>query len=158
MKDQEFKKYHLLTKNTMSSDHHIFRATGSLYRKNSKSDPSYMLSGGCVFIDHVSGYVIINHQVSISATENVKEKITFDREAQSQVVAIKGYHTYNGIFSASEFVEDLLNKQKNIRFSGSGDSYQNGASCSTIKKLIITARTMLMYAAMRCPEDILAIV
>ena len=32
----------------------------------------------------------INHQVAINATETVKEKITFEREAQSQGVAIKG--------------------------------------------------------------------
>ena len=77
-----------------------------------------MLSGGCVFIDHASGYVSINHQVAIIATKNVKTKLTFEREAQSLGVVIKGYHTDNGIFNASEFMEDLLKKQQNIRFIG----------------------------------------
>ena len=70
-----------------------------------------MFSVGCVFIDHVSGYVRIKHQVAIKATETVKKKLTFEREAQSQGVAIKGYHTDNGIFKASEFMKELLKKQ-----------------------------------------------
>ena len=59
-----------------------------------------MLSGGYVFIDHASGYMSIKHQVAINATETVKAKLTFEREAQSQVVVIKGYHTSNGILNA----------------------------------------------------------
>ena len=60
-----------------------------------------MFSGGCVFIDYAIGYVIIKHQVAINATETVKAKLTFEREAQSQGVEIKGYHTDNGIFNPS---------------------------------------------------------
>ena len=60
-----------------------------------------MFSGVCVFIDHASGYVIIKHQVAINSTETVKEKLTFEREAQSQGVVTKGYYTDNGIFNYS---------------------------------------------------------
>ena len=60
-----------------------------------------MFSGRCVFVDHASDYVIIKHQLAINATETIKGKLTFDREAQSQEVVIKGYHTGNGIFNAS---------------------------------------------------------
>ena len=63
-----------------------------------------MYLGGYVFIEYASGYVIINHQVAINATETVKAKLTFEREAQSQGVVIKGYHTDNGIFNSSDFM------------------------------------------------------
>ena len=69
-----------------------------------------MLSGRCVFIDHSSGFVRIKHQVDINATGNLKSKLTFEREAQSKGVGIKGYHTYNGIFNASDFMEEMLKK------------------------------------------------
>ena len=77
----------------MSSDHYISRDPGRIYYTKGKSDPSDMLSGGCVFIDHVSGYVSIKNQVAINANETVKAKLTFEREAQSQGVVIKVYHT-----------------------------------------------------------------
>ena len=47
---------------------------------------------------------MINHYVDINATEIVKSKITFEMEDQSKGVVIKGYHTDNGIFNASEFM------------------------------------------------------
>ena len=86
-----------------------------------------MFSEGRVFIDHVSDYVSIKHQVAINATENVQAKLTFEEEDQSQGVAIKGYHTDIGIFDASKFMEERLKKQQKIRFSGASASYQNGA-------------------------------
>ena len=79
-----------------------------------------MFSGGCVSIDHARGYMSIKHQVDINNTETVKAKLTFDSEVQSQGVAIKGYYTDNGIFNASYLMEDMLNKQQNIRFNGAG--------------------------------------
>ena len=69
---------------------------------------------------------------------------------------IKGYHTDNGIFNASEFMEELLKKQQKIGFSGAGTSNQNGAAERTIKTVVTMEMTMLMHAALRCPEDTLS--
>ena len=55
------------------------------------------------FIDHASGYVRINYQVAINATETAKAKLNFDREAQSQKVVIKGYHTIMGSSMSHSF-------------------------------------------------------
>ena len=104
MKYQDLKKDHLLTVQMVSEDHYISRAPGRLYHTKGKSDQSDMFSGGCVFIDHASGYVSIKHEVAINVTETVKAKLTFERKAQSQGVVIKGYHTDNGILDASEFM------------------------------------------------------
>ena len=69
MKDQELKKDRLLPGHMVSADNYISRAPGRLYHTKGKSDQYYMLSEGCVFIDHASGYVSIKHQVAINATE-----------------------------------------------------------------------------------------
>ena len=84
MKEKELKKDHLLPGHVISVDHYISRAPGRLYHTKFNSDPSEMFSSGCVFIDHASVYVSINHQVAINTTETVKAKITFERTAQSQ--------------------------------------------------------------------------
>ena len=83
MKEQDLKKDNFLTEQVVSTDHYILQDPGRLYHTKGKSDTSEMFSGGCVFIDCASGYVIIKHQVSISATETVKAKLNFDRESQS---------------------------------------------------------------------------
>ena len=46
--------------------------------------------------------------MAINANETVKEKLTFEREYQSQGVMINVYHTENGIFNTSNFMEDLF--------------------------------------------------
>ena len=114
-----------------------------------------MFSGGCAFIDHASGYVIIKHPVAINTTENVKAKLKFEKEDQSQGVEIMGYHTDNGIFNASEFIEEPLKKNQMIKFSGAGASHQNGAAESAIKTVVTTSRTMLTHGTIICPEDTL---
>ena len=103
MKEQDLKKDHLLPGNMVSADHYISRAPDRLYHTKGKSDQSDIFSVGCFFIDHANGYVSIKNQGAINATETVKAKLTFEREAQSQGVVIKGYHTDNGIFNSSEF-------------------------------------------------------
>ena len=95
----------------------------------------------------------IKNQVAINSTETVKAKLTFEREAQSQGVVIKGYHNDNGIFNSSEFMEELLKKQQKIRFIGAGASHQNMAAERAINTVVTMARTMLMHATIRCPED-----
>ena len=94
----------------VSEDHYISRAPVRLYHTKGRSYPSEMFSGVCVFIGHESSYASIKHQVDINTTETVKAKITFEREDQSHGVVIKGYHTDNGIFNDSEFMEELLKK------------------------------------------------
>ena len=78
MKEKDLKKDHLLPGNMVSTDQYISRAPVRIYHTKGKSDPSNMFSGGCVFIDHVSGYVSIKQQVSINATETVKTKLSFE--------------------------------------------------------------------------------
>ena len=72
MNEQDLKKDHLLPGPMVSADHYISWAPCRLYHKKGKSDQSDMFPGGCVFIDHSSGYVSINHQVAINATKTVK--------------------------------------------------------------------------------------
>ena len=82
MKEQDLKKDHLMPGQVVSAYNYISQDSGSLYHTKGKPDPSDMLSGGCIFIDYASGYVRIKHQVAINATETVKAKLTFEREAQ----------------------------------------------------------------------------
>ena len=81
---------HILTEHMVFAYHYDFLDPGTLYHTEFKSYPSKMFSGICVFIDHAGGYVSTKHQVSINAPEYVKVKLVFEREAQSQRVAIKG--------------------------------------------------------------------
>ena len=116
-----------------------------------------MYSGGCVLIEHESGYMRIKHQVAINATENDKEKLTFEMEDKSQGVMINIYHTDNGIFNTSKFMEKLLNKQQKISFSGASASHQNGSAERTTKTVVTMESAILIQAWMICHKGKLSI-
>ena len=99
----------------------------------------------------------IKHQVDINASETFKEKITFEREDKSQVVMINLYHTDNGIFDVSHFMEELLKKQQKIRFVGVSASHKNGEADRTTKTVVIMEISVLMQAWMIFHKDILSI-
>ena len=63
--------------------------------------------------------------MAIKATENVKAKLTFEREDKSQGVMINEYHT--DILNTSKFMEELSKKHQKLRFSAASASHQNGA-------------------------------
>ena len=136
MKDQQLKRYHLMPLHMVSVDHYISWAPGRIYHIKFKLDPQKLFLVGCVFIDNASGYVRIKHKVDINDTETVNEKLTLDSEDQSQGLVIKGYHNDNGIFNALQFMQQLLKKQQNIRFSGAIASHKNGAVESFIKTVV----------------------
>ena len=99
----------------------------------------------------------IKHQVAINATENIKEKLTFEREEKSQGVMINVYHNDNEIFNTSKFMEELLKKQQKTRFSGASASHQNGAPERAIKTVVNMESVILMQAWINCHKDTLFI-
>ena len=99
----------------------------------------------------------IKHQLAINATETGKEKLTFERKDKSQGVMINVYHTENGIFNTSKLMEELLKKQKKIRFSGTITSHQNGAAERAIKTVVNMESVILMKARMICHKYTLSI-
>ena len=52
-------------------------------------------------------------------------------------------------------MEELLKKQKKIRFSEAGASHQNGATERAIKTVVTMERNIFMHAELRCPEETL---
>ena len=70
---------------------------------------------------------------------------------------INKYHTENGIFNTSKFMEEMLNNKQKIRFSGGSASHQNGASDRAIKTVVTMESAILMQAWMICHKDTLFI-
>ena len=66
---------------------------------------------------------------------------------------INVYHTDNGIFNISKFMDDTLKNQQNIRFSGASTSHKNGSAERTINMVVTTESAILMQAGMICHKE-----
>ena len=82
--------------------------------------------------------------------------VLLKREYQTHGVVINRYHTDNGIFNTSEFMDKLLKKQQHISFSVDGASHKNGIEECTLKMVVAMTRTMMMHAALIFPNDTLS--
>jgi len=63
---------------TISVDHFESRLLEHTF--NSYGSPSAdKFGGGCIFVDHASGFLHVEHQVGFSAVENIRAKQNFEK-------------------------------------------------------------------------------
>ena len=103
-------------------------------------------------MDATSGYVHIEHQVSLGATDSINAKSSFERMARDLGVSVSQYHADNGIYNSKAYVQDLLDNHQDIRYSGVGAKWQNGVAEGAIRTVVSKARTLMIHAALHGPK------
>ena len=151
-KTMELKQGDLIPGQCVSMDHYQCANPGRLYTSRGSTAVSDMYVGGSIFVDHATGFVMVNHQVSINGADSIHSKVRFEQSAKQVGVAIQQYHTDNGIFSTKTLLDELSQRQQRVRFAGTGTGHQNGVAERGIKTIVQMARTMLLHAAMRSPD------
>ena len=152
-KEMELKKQDLFPGQRVSADHFQSAVPGRTYSSRGSYHPENMYNGGTIFVDHASGKISIQHQVSLSASESIKAKLRFEQEAAESGVRVSAYHSDNGIYSSNEFMAHLAGKKQPITFSGAGAAHQNAVAEQAIQTVTYMARTLLIHASMRSPEE-----
>jgi hypothetical protein len=84
-----------------------------------------MYTGGCIFVDHASGFIFVEHQVSLNSHETLKVKESFERMCQNTGV-IQQEYLNSKTFTSAEFSRNLANCKQVIRFAGIGAHHHNG--------------------------------
>ena len=97
-----------------------------------------------MFVDAASGYIHLEHQVSLNATDSINAKTSFERMARDVGVNIEEYHTDNGIYACQAYVKELADNDQHIRYSGVGAKWQAGAAEGAIRIVVTKARTLMI--------------
>ena len=87
------------------------RVRGWLLHTAGREQESDRFCGSSMFVDAASGYVHIEHQVTVNATNSINAKSAFERMARDVGVDITKYHTDNGIYTSKAYVADLVLKE-----------------------------------------------
>ena len=87
-------------------------------------------------MDGASGYLFVESQVTLNATDTVNAKHNFERHAMELGVVVDSYHTDNGVYKSQAFTEELTNGHQSIRFSGVGAKWQNGVAEGAINLVV----------------------
>lgn len=136
----------------VSVDHFVATHKGRLYESYGKTADDKMYSGGCIFVDHASQYIHVEHQIQLNSHETLKSKHKWESLCYEFGVGVQSYQADNGTFSSREYAEDLQNLRQHVRFAGVGAHHQNGIAERAIQTIMSMARTMMIHAQMRWPD------
>jgi hypothetical protein len=151
--DGALKKENLLPGQRVSVDHFVCNTKGRLYDSKGKTSPELMYSGGCLFVDHATGFVHVEHQVALTSHETLLSKHKFEATARDCGVIPQAYLSDNGkAFSSGSYTLELSDFKQVSHFAGVGAHHHNGVAERNIQTIMSMARTMMLHAAIRWPD------
>ncbi|KAI2506683.1 hypothetical protein MHU86_7784 [Fragilaria crotonensis] len=137
----------------ISVDHFICSTRGRLLTSAGKTKADEMYTGGCIFVDHASGFVHVELQVNLNTHETLKAKEKFELTCRQYGVVPQEYLADNSkIFTSAEFTKNLSTFAQIMRFAGVGAHHHNGIAERNIRTIMAIARTMMLHAAIHWPS------
>jgi len=109
--------------------------------------------GSTIFCGTASGLLHIEHQVMFTANETIQSKVSFERMSPDHGTNIRNYHSdNNGVFKASDFLNELHAQGQSIKFSTTRAHWQNGIAENAIKIAVTCACTMMIHYSLHWPD------
>jgi hypothetical protein len=108
---------HLKSGANVSDDHFESRLLGWTFDSYGKAY-SEMYKGCCIFVNHGSGYMHVEHQLGFSAADTIRAKQNFESMAMGRGVLVELYLIDSGAFSAAKFVKQIRDHNQRIRYCG----------------------------------------
>ena len=130
----------------VSVDHFESRLLGRTFDSYGRASSS-TYKGGCMFVDHATGYMHVEHQVGFSAVETIRAKHAFESLVLVYGVTIESYLTDSGTFKAKAFVQHIRNHSQRIRYCGANAHHKNGVAERAVQSVSNIARAMLLHAS-----------
>lgn len=143
----------LRTGNRVSADHFESRLKGRTYTSYGKTTSDQYV-GGCIFVDHMSGYIHVEHQLGFSSSETIRAKQNFEQLALGHGVLVESYLADNGIFNKSKFVDHIREHNQLIRYCGVNAHHKNGVAERGIRTVSEIARSLLLHASAHWPDGV----
>ena len=137
----------------VSVDHFESRVLGRTFDSYGKAS-SATYKGGCIFIDHCSGFVFIVDQLGFSAVESIRAKQAFEQMALQHGVVIESYLTDSGAFKANAFVKHIREHGQLIRYCGANAHHKNGVAERGVQSVSNMARALMLHASAHWKDGI----
>ena len=97
-----------------------------------------------VFMDQYSHYTYVHLQRSITSTETVQAKHSFEHPAEDMGIRIHHDHADNGRFADKGFIQDFQCQCQGLTYCGVNAHFQNGIAEKKIHDLQEQTRTMML--------------
>ena len=133
---------------SVSVDHFESRLKGRTLTSYGR-DSSDKYVGGCIFVDHMSGYIHVEPQLGFSGSETIRAKQNYERMALNHGLLIESYLCDNGIFKGKAFVRHLQEHNQKVHYCGVNAHHKNAVAERSIRTVSECARALLLHSALR---------
>ena len=130
----------------MSVDHFESSLLGRTFDSYGKAS-STTYKGGCIFVDHCSGYLHVKHQLGFSAVKTVGAKQAFEQLAMHHGAVVEAYLTDSGAFKANVFVQHIRSHSQRLRFCGTNAHHKNGIAERAVQSVSNISRALILHAS-----------
>jgi hypothetical protein len=138
----------------VSLDQYAVPTPGRLPTGYGREHSFNMFPGGTIFRDAGSKYIHVKNQVSLGAGGTVNAKTEFEQWLWEEAcIAVKHYHSDNGIFTAKAFCESCDDEKQTQSFSGVGAQHQNPEAMHAIQTVTYMARSFMVHTALHWADD-----
>ena len=124
-------------------DHFKVSDRGWLYTSLGKTHPDMMYARGYILVDHATGFDHIEHLINFTAPETIQAKHCFEKKMLDMGIFVQAYQLDNGIFAATDILEETNKGLQNITFSRVGAHHQNGIAEQGIQSILTKHRCFL---------------
>ena len=147
------KRNELFPGSEVSIDHFICNPLGRLLHTYGKESNDAKYKGGCIFVDHATGYTHVELQTSLNSHHTLDAKKAFDEVCASMGVVPQKFLSDNGSsFTNASFESHLNEFKQTIRHSSVGGHHSNGIAERNISTVLSIARAMLHHQAIHWPD------
>jgi len=143
----------LFTGSKISVDHFNCNPLGCLLTSFGQDKPTDKYKGGCIFVDHASGYIHVELQVHLNTRKTLHAKTKFEAECGKYGVIQQSYITNEGTaFTSTGFNEHLSTFRQTVSQSTPGSHHTNGIAERSVGTVMSITRAMLHHAAIHWPD------
>ena len=137
----------------VSADHFHCNPKGRLIHTYGKESKDQKFSGGCIFVDHASGYVHVELQQALNSHQTLQAKKGFESFCNEHGVVVQEYLTDNGTaFRNADFTAHLEQFHQTILHPAVGAHHGNGVAERSISTVMSISRAMMHHAALHWPD------
>ena len=110
--------------------------------------------GGCIFVESMSSYIHVEHQIEFSGSETIRAKQNFEKLALYHGVLIDSYKDGDGIFKSNTFVYHIREHNQKLIYCGVNAHHKNRAAEREIRIVSECARAQLLHTAMHWKDGV----
>ena len=114
--------------NRVSINQYSSTTRGKLTKRYGKAPKNDTYGGGTIFVDHGSGFIHVEHQESLCASDTIAAKRRFERLLYDRGISVCSYRADNSNFNAMGFEDEIRKEDQGFTFSGVGAQHQNGVA------------------------------